>query len=391
MRNMFALGRIGSLTDTPKVRPMALGWGGVALFLPLLAFLTGCPQPVQQAPDDSNLTSPFLDRDGNFNFSTATFVEVDTDSFVFEGEITDGGDTDLFELGSIGAGDALEIDIQRTSGNLDAVAAVFDDGENLQAYNDDRTPDASNRNPFIELVTSGTNASRYFLGIVGFPGSGSRGRYQITITVRRQVGPPPAEGQIVYLDFRGGNGIVVPNVGRFDLETFDASDLGPAYAGQTNGMKDRIESVVRERYRGFNLTVISSDDGPPPADLHSTIYFGGNNARAFAISEQIDSGNLDKSDVAIVFTRSFDGAFSRTPTFEEMAIAVGNTVAHEIGHLLGLVHTADCGELMDATCGNDRILEQQDFGRAMLDDFVFPVGAQDADAILGWLLGFVGG
>jgi hypothetical protein len=73
-----------------------------------------------------------------------------------------------------------------------------------------------------------------------------------------------------------------------------------------------------------------------------------------------------------------------------MAQAVGNTVAHELGHLLGLVHTADCEDLMDTSCGNDSILVPQHFGTALLDRSVFPLGLQNEAELLDWILGFVG-
>ncbi len=100
--------------------------------------------------------------------------------------------------------------------------------------------------------------------------------------------------------------------------------------------------------------------------------------------------NANASDNSIVFTRSYKEAFSRAPSFEAMAQAVGNTVAHEVGHLLGLVHTSECDSLMDTTCGNSRILSAQLFTTAPLDDSVFPVGSQNAVELIGWLLGLTG-
>jgi hypothetical protein len=70
-----------------------------------------------------------------------------------------------------------------------------------------------------------------------------------------------------------------------------------------------------------------------------------------------------------------------------MAEALGNTVAHEVGHLLGLVHTADCNDLMDTSCFNDRILSAQQFSTAPIDKSIFPFGYQPELEILSWLIG----
>jgi hypothetical protein len=58
--------------------------------------------------------------------------------------------------------------------------------------------------------------------------------------------------------------------------------------------------------------------------------------------------------------------------------------------LLGLVHTADCADLMDTRCTNDSILVPQQFGTAVLDHSVFSLGLQNELELLDWILGFVG-
>jgi hypothetical protein len=178
-------------------------------------------------------------------------------------------------------------------------------------------------------------------------------------------------------------------VGQFDLTPFDAGDLGES-SDATEEIKDRVQQFVEDVYAGYNLVLLNSDDHPRPTGAHTTIYFGGNNRRAFAISEQVDAYNADAADDGIIFTRSYRLAFSIDPTVGEVSVAVGNTVAHEIGHLLGLVHTTDCNELMDSTCGNDRLLRPQEFGVAPLDERVFPLGSQNAADLLAWTLGLVG-
>lgn len=350
----------------------------------LSACLAGCPAPTGGGDDSSGL--PFLDVDGNFTFDSATALPLNNaDELEFSGEISGADDIDIYELGTLSAGDRLLVDVQRLSGTLDAVAAVFDSQELLHIFNDDREPDASNLNPLINEIIRGPSGA-YFLGIAALSGTGSTGRYSVLVRITRGVGLPESNGQTVFLNWRGGENRVVENVGEFDLTPFDAGDLGVS-GGATERIKDRVQVIVESAFRGLSLTLLNSDDHAEPRGAHTTIYFGGDSRRAFAISEQIDTFNQDASDNSIIFTRAYQMAFSRTPTVEEISQALGNTVAHEIGHLMGLVHTADCNSLMDSSCGNDRLLDPQEFAQAELDQSVFPIGRQNALELLAWTLG----
>ncbi len=372
------------MRNSPHCRSAVAGLTGTLCLL----CLTGCPPPMP--PDDSGRGFPFLDVDGNFTFDSATALPLvgDQNELTFSGTIDGAADIDIYDLGVLAAGDALFVDVARASGDLDAVAAVFDDEEMLQFFNDDREADASNLNPLINGIVRG-RTGRYFLGIMALGGSSTSGDYNVIVRITRNVGVPEPTGQVVFLDWNGGLNTVVPNVGQFDLSPFDAGDLGES-SDATDAIKELVQEFVESVYDGYNLTVLNSDDDARPGGPHTTIYFGGNNRRAFAISEQVDSYNADPSDDSILFTRAYRMAFSSDPTVTEISVALGNTVAHEIGHLLGLVHTADCNELMDSTCGNDRLLSPQEFGTAPLDDRVFPLGSQNAAELLAWTLGLVG-
>jgi hypothetical protein len=362
---------------TPAVRVLALA-GLLVLLCP-----GGCP--FAQLPSGGGL----LNESGNNTFETATDITLGSDDEVeFTASIHSSKDADLYDLGELAPGDRLFIDVRTTSGNLDPLAAVFDEREYLLAFNDDRTPDASNLNPLIDVIIPGS-AGHYYLGVAPYYGSGTTGEYSVLIRVTRGVGILDPEPQTVYLNWAGGRNIRIENVGTYNIDPFDAADLGP-YEGRTEEMKDAIQNVVADRFEGFNLILLNSDDHAVPADPHSTVYFGGEERSAFAIAEQIDTFNADQTDNAIVFTDSFRDAFSTTPTLQQMATAIGNTTAHEIGHLLGLVHTADCTDLMDTTCGNDSLLREQVFKLAPLDVSIFPTGMQDALDLIGWAIGLAG-
>jgi len=361
-------------------------WAAVVA-VPLLALCCGCPLP--QAADST--TTPSASDTGassSLSAPAAVVLSAGDNSREFTGTIADANDVRIYALGSLAAGDHLVADVQRTSGNLDPVLALFDAQEEIVAFNDDRTPDGSDTNPLLDLVIRGDSPT-YYLAVADYQGTDTTGSYSIAISVERSVGVPAPETQVVYLNWRGGNGIVIRNVGTYNLAAFSAADVGRP-AEETTTLKQRVQQVIEERYSAYNLIVLSSDDTDEPASAHSTVYFGGRDLQAFAISEQIDTFNSDPNDDAIVFTQSFRGAFTRTPTFEQMAQALGNTVAHEVGHLLGLVHTADGNDLMDTTAYNERILSAQEFSTATVDDSVFPFGSQNAPDILSWILGLAG-
>jgi hypothetical protein len=340
--------------------------------------LGGCPTPT----DNSNTNDNSGDND---SIRSATRIELENNAAAFTGSLA-SSDIDIFSIGELQTGDRLVVDVQGASGDLDPVLALLDGDERVYAFNDDREADSSDLNPRLDVDIRGPSGE-YFIGLAGFPGQRTSGDYRVEVRVTPDGGQTDAPAQIIFLNWVGGQNVTVPNVGTFDLPRFSANDVGDFGDNETTTLKRQVEAIVRDRFDGFALTVVSSDASPRPIDPHSTIYFGGENRSAFAIAEQIDVQNQDRGDDAIIFSSSFKDAFAGLPTLTQISRALGNTIAHEIGHLLGLVHTRDCSELMDTTCGNSSLLAEQAFNLAPLDDSVFPLGFQDADSLLEWAIG----
>lgn len=308
MRALHQPGRVTDKTGTRRGgKPPLPRHVGLCGTLILLLACCGCPFS-PQTPGGGDL--PFLDGDENYVFRKATALPLaSTDWLEFEGRIDIRSDLDLFELGPLSPGDRLLIDVQPGSSSLDLVAAVFDSREYLHAYNDDRQPDGSDLNPLLDFVIRG-DADTYFLGITPYVDCGTTGTYRVTVRITRDEGVPSPEAQVVFLDWNGGQNIVIENVGTFDLTPFDAGDLG-SYGDRTEEMKDRIQDIVEQRYAAYNLILMNSDDHAVPAVPHTTVYFGGQHSQAFAIAEQIDTMNENASDNAIVFTESYRSVFLR--------------------------------------------------------------------------------
>jgi len=359
----------------------------VACLVVSLLLCCGCPLvPATSDPNDPLDSNSSIDTGDNSSLRTATALTLNsTGQLSFTGVIDSRNDIDVYSLGTLSRGDRIYVDVQRLNGDLDALAAIFDSREYLIAWNDDRTPDGSVLDPQLDFTLAG-DTDIYYLAIIAYPGDASYGQYLVEIQITRAAGAPTPYQQIVYLNWAGGDRVVVRNVGVYNLPPFSAIDVGFS-SSRTAALKQRVQEVVEQRYAEYDLLVLNSDDDPVPSVAYSTVYFGGADYQAFAISEQIDAYNEDHGDDAIIFTQSFQGAFAQPPTFEEMAQALGNTVAHEVGHLLGLVHTADCDDLMDTTCFNDRLLSPQEFSTAPLDTSVFPFGYQSATELLSWVLG----
>lgn len=324
----------------------------------------------------------------NDTFSQALDVVIDDAGHAsLQGSISTPADIDVYALGPMSVGDRIVVDVG-TAGNLDSAVVLFDEGGRLAFENDDRDTNLQQLDPFINQVVR-RESLVYFLAISAAPlGSSSTatGNYDIQVTITREGAPVTTSPQTVVLNFSGGT-VNLPDDPRapYTVGAFNTSDIWPDYAGLTTAVQNKIVEVVKDRYRGVNMTVLRTPGDVLPGGTcsYSTLYFGGRNPNAYGTSQQVDQLNADPCDIAIVFTEMFTpGRFGRLLTADELGTAIGNVAAHEMGHLLGLNHVNNVTDLMDTTGGANTFLFNQQFKDSPLNDTIFGIGSQDGLLLL---------
>jgi hypothetical protein len=163
-------------------------------------------------------------------------------------------------------------------------------------------------------------------------------------------------------------------------------------AGLTNAQMGIVEadvtSFVQSAFAGMSINIISNAGDPsqapsaPPAGTYSLVVLGnaaGGNAGTLGLASQIDWRNLSFNDQIGLSVSAFNGFsvvsgnnFSGPPNVDNIAQALANTVSHEIGHVLGLVHT-DPAATYAATAGTDAqkktAVQNNDLMRANVTSF----------------------
>lgn len=201
-------------------------------------------------------------------------------------------------------------------------------------------------------------------------------------------GPVPTPvRQIVWLDFGPAEDLVIGDEPAITFGTFDARELGQRYAQSTSAIKTAIVAVVREHYAIYDVDVLSSDDDPAPTGPVSRIHFGGRHPTLLGKAHWVDRYNAHRDDRAIVYTGSAARYAVMDLTDDEMGRLLGNTAAHELGHLLGLYHTLAPESCMDTSGGVWDLAGARRMGSDPLDPRVFPIGWDDAPRVLAETVG----
>jgi hypothetical protein len=193
---------------------------------------------------------------------------------------------------------------------------------------------------------------------------------------------PKKTTQIVLLNFAGQRDLVVHGEDPLDLPAFEAADVWSGYDGQTELLQNAIVDTLQRHYRGFRVRFVRQRSEAPAGAAFSTLHFGGRHDYLLGLADQVDRYNADPGDSAIVFTGSFGQYVPIGLTVEDMGRFIGNVAAHELGHLLGLVHTQDPESVMDITGGVYDLAGARYFDSHPLEASVFPAGRDHAPRLL---------
>ena len=295
---------------------------------------------------------------------------------VVQGTLESAGDIDLYELGAVDAGDRLVIEVV-SQGALDAAAAVFDADENLIYLNDDRDYFGGRLDPQINVVFR-RDSARCFVAVASSPQSPTSGDYTLSASLTVGGDAPEVQPQVVLLNFDGARAVEFGGRAPVDIPPFDAGDISAVLSGRDSELIELVLDRVRDDYEGLNVEIHSSREGAPPMGSVSTIHFGAEDSVLLGVAESVDEFNEHPVQEAIVFTDTFRAFNVLAPTIEEYAQALANVASHEIGHLLGLVHTRDTRGVMDISASLRQLMRNQAFLQSPLDDALFPTGFQNA-------------
>lgn len=337
------------------------------------------------------VTSPvFEDAIDNGIFESAQPATLpDSGSIVVEGFIDGNSDIDVYALGPALRGDRITVEVTGYDG-LNTVAGLFDGYTDLIDANDDRSYYGGLRDPYVSRVVREDTAN-LFVGVAvssranfsSNAGGSSSGSYSVKITRATGAGVAGPNPQLVYMDFEGGDIVQIGLETPTTMRPFSAESMSGRLAGRTEDIINVILVNMAQDFASYNVTLLNSRQHARPNSAHTRLYFGNFNSQFLGLADNVDTGNSSLEQEAIIYSEDMGMFESLQPSAEEVGIALANVGSHELGHLLGLEHTANSSDLMATAATARQILENDlTFTWSRLQPDVFPIGNQHNPSLL---------
>jgi len=328
---------------------------------------------------DANTGPSFQESKSNDAFELAETVSLASGVEVIGGTVSNASDVDVFELGPVAAGDRVVVSMSAPQLNGDL--AIFDETGATLLVNDYRNIYLGEQFPFIDVIFR-RPSDRCYVAVSSTPGYPSQGPYSLGASIEPDAGIPQPHPDVILLDFDGARNVRIASRDPVDVPAFDAADIDASYAGRTRELVEEVVRLVREDFLGYDVVILSTSEGARGDRDTSQVHFGTLDYALLGVAEGVDEYNAETGQHAIVFTDTFSVFMSLKPSVDQMAQTIANVASHEIGHLLGLVHTRSPDDIMDVTASLRQLMVDQTFRRAPIYELVFPIGEQDSSQLL---------